>query len=68
MKAKRKPMETLSLGDVGVSDDDRRVKYSNFQLPPEKPEGKKFDAMDDAAAAGVVADVVKLLREEAKVI
>lgn len=68
MKAKRKPMQTFSLADVGVSDEDRRVKYSNFQLPPEKPAGKKFDAIDDAAAAGIVADVVKLLREEAKVI
>lgn len=68
MKAKRKPLAQHSLADVGVTDADVRVKYSNFQLPPEKPEGKKFDAMDEAAQAGVVADVVKLLREEAKVI
>lgn len=68
MKAKRKPLQQLSLGDVGVSDADRRVKYSNFQLPPEKPPGKKFDAMDDAAAEGVVKDVVQLLRNEAKAI
>ncbi|MFG1493181.1 electron transfer flavoprotein subunit beta/FixA family protein [Halobacteriovorax sp. GFR7] len=68
MKAKRKPLAQHSLSDVGVSADDRRVKYSGFQLPPEKPAGKKFDAMDEAAQAGVVAEVVKLLREEAKVI
>ncbi|EPZ50554.1 electron transfer flavoprotein domain protein [Bacteriovorax sp. BAL6_X] len=68
MKAKRKPLAQHSLSDVGVSTDDRRVKYSGFQLPPEKPAGKKFDAMDEAAQAGVVAEVVKLLREEAKVI
>lgn len=68
MKAKRKPLQQLTLADVGVSDDDRRVKYSNFELPPEKPAGKKFDAMDEAAAAGVVAEVVGLLRNEAKVI
>ncbi len=68
MKAKRKPLAQHSLSDVGVTADDRRVKYSGFQLPPEKPAGKKFDAMDEAAQAGVVADVVKLLREEAKVI
>ncbi len=68
MKAKRKPLQQLSLGDVGVSADDRRIKYSNFQLPPEKPPGKKFDAMDEANQASVVAEVVGLLRNEAKVI
>ncbi len=68
MKAKKKPLTTLSLSDVGVSDGDRKLKFSNFQLPPEKPPGKKFDAMDEAAAAGVVSEVVGLLRTEAKVI
>ncbi|MEE2670449.1 MAG: electron transfer flavoprotein subunit beta/FixA family protein [Bdellovibrionota bacterium] len=68
MKAKRKPMQQLTLADVGVSADDRRVNYSNFSLPPEKPPGKKFDAMDEAQQASVVAEVVGLLRTEAKVI
>jgi electron transfer flavoprotein beta subunit len=68
MKAKRKPLQNLSLADVGVSADDRRVKYSNFQLPPEKPPGKKYDAMDEGKQAEVVAEVVQLLRNEAKVI
>lgn len=68
MKAKKKPMTQLSLGDVGVSDADRRVKYSQFKLPPEKPAGKKFDATDSAKQQEVVAQVVGLLRTEAKVI
>lgn len=68
MKAKRKPLAQHSLADVGVADSDRRVKYSNFQLPPEKPPGKKFDAMDEANQASVVAEVVGLLRTEAKAI
>lgn len=68
MKAKKKPLQNLSLADVGVSADDRRLKYSNFQLPPEKPPGKKFDAMDEAKQAEIVAEVVQLLRNEAKVI
>ncbi len=68
MKAKKKPLQQLSLGDVGVSADDRRIKYSNFQLPPEKPPGKKFDAMDETNQASIVAEVVGLLRNEAKVI
>ncbi len=68
MKAKKKPLTTLSLADVGVSDADQKVKYSNFQLPPEKPPGKKYEAMDDGAIGGVVKEVVGLLRTEAKVI
>ena len=68
MKAKRKPMQQLTLADVGVSADDRRVKYSDFKLPPEKPPGKKFDAMDEAEQQKVVSEVVGLLRSEAKVI
>ncbi len=61
-------MQQLSLSDVGVSEDDRRVKYSDFQLPPEKPPGKKFDAMDESKQKEVVQEVVKLLRDEAKVL
>lgn len=68
MKAKKKPLTQLSLGDVGVSDADQRVKYSNFQLPPEKPPGKKFEAMEEAQQGKVVSEVVQLLRSEAKVI
>lgn len=68
MKAKKKPMVQLSLSDVGVSEGDRRVKYSDFRLPPEKPAGKKFDATDAAKQKEVVAQVIGLLRTEAKVI
>ncbi|MCB9094824.1 MAG: electron transfer flavoprotein subunit beta/FixA family protein [Halobacteriovoraceae bacterium] len=68
MKAKKKPLTQLSLGDVSVSEEDRRVKYSDYKLPPEKPAGKKFEAMDEAQAPGVVKEVVGLLRNEAKVI
>jgi electron transfer flavoprotein beta subunit len=68
MKAKKKPLAQHSLGDVGVSESDRRVKYSNFQLPPEKPPGKKFDATDPAKQQEIVSQVVGLLRTEAKAI
>ncbi len=68
MKAKKKPLAQHSLADVGVSDADRRVKYSQFRLPPEKPPGKKFDATDPAKQKDVVAQVVGLLRSEAKAI
>lgn len=68
MKAKKKPLTTLSLADAGVTDADKRLKYSNFSLPPEKPPGKKYDATDAAKQAAVVKEVVGLLRTEAKVI
>jgi electron transfer flavoprotein beta subunit len=68
MKAKKKPMAQHSLADVGVSEADRRVKYSQFKLPPEKPAGKKFDATDSAKQNEIVGQVVGLLRTEAKVI
>ena len=68
MRAKKKPLATYSLSDVGVSDSDKRIAYSKFQLPPEKPPGKKFDATDQTSQAEVVKEVVKLLRTDAKVI
>lgn len=67
MKAKKRPLEKWSLADVGVSDADTRIKYSNFRLPPEKPAGKKFEATDDKKVQ-VVKEVIQLLRNEAKVI
>jgi electron transfer flavoprotein beta subunit len=68
MKAKKKPMAQHSLADVGVSEADRRVKYSQFKLPPEKPVGKKFDATDAGKQNEIVSQVVGLLRTEAKVL
>ena len=68
MKAKKKPLTIISLADAGVTEADRRVKYSNFQLPPEKPPGKKYDATDATKMSGIIKDVVGLLRTEAKAI
>ncbi len=68
MKAKKKPLTTLSLSDAGVSDDDQRIKYTQFELPPEKPPGKTFDATDEGQQVSIVAEVVGLLRTEAKII
>ena len=68
MKAKKKPLQKFSLSDVDVSSEDRKIKYSNFQLPPEKPPGKKFDASDEGKQSDIVSEVVQLLRNEAKVI
>jgi electron transfer flavoprotein beta subunit len=68
MKAKKKPLATHTLADLGLSDGEQRVAYTNFRLPPEKPAGRKWDAMDEAKQKEVVKEVVGLLRTEAKVI
>ncbi len=68
MKAKKKHLAVHKLAAVGVTDADARLEYSSFQLPPEKPPGKKYDAMDAAKQPDVVKQVVGLLRSEAKVI
>ena len=68
MRAKKKPLAHYSLDDVGVSDSDKRVVYSKFRRPKEKPPGKKFDATDKANQADVVNKVVTLLRNDAKII
>ena len=68
MKAKKKPLQQWSLNDVGGGDSDTKVQYSGFRLPPEKPPGKKLDGTDETQQPDIVSQVVKLLREEAKVI
>jgi len=68
MKAKKKPFTQLSLSDVGVSDADRKIKYSNIHLPKEKAPGKKFDALDETKISSVVKNVSNLLKSEAKVL
>lgn len=67
MKAKKAPITTLSLGDVGA-DLEKRLIYSNFHLPQEKPPGKNFEATDEGEQKKIVSEVVNLLRTEAKVI
>ncbi len=64
MKAKKKTLQELSLSDLGLSNDAIKVKYSNFQLPAERPPVKMLSG--DAGAQAQT--LTKLLREEAKII
>ena len=68
MKAKKKPLVTYSLSDLGLSSSDEKTILRQLRLPPQKPAGKKFVAMEDGTQTNVVRDVIKLLKEEAKVI
>lgn len=66
MAAKTKPLKEVSVAQAGVADADLspKVVWSNYEMPAERKAGKIFK--DDPAAA--VKEVVRLLREEAKVI
>lgn len=68
MKAKKKPVKVLKAADVaGWSDATGKLggtRLHTFQPPPERPPGKLLDGEPDQAAK----ELVRLLREEAKVI
>jgi electron transfer flavoprotein beta subunit len=66
MAAKKIPIETKSVADLGLDENDvfnQRVTYVSLELPPEKSGGRKIDGTDPAAAA---KEILKYIREEAK--
>lgn len=66
MAAKKIPIDTKSVTDLGLSDADifnQRVTFVSLELPPEKSGGRKIDGSDPAAAA---KEILKFIREEAK--
>lgn len=64
MKAKKKEIKEIPLASLGVQGTDSKISYKGFELPAPRPAGKLIegDAKTQTAA------LVKLLREEAKVI
>jgi len=64
MKAKKKTIQELTLADVGVDANSVKVKYTNFELPSERPPVQMIsgDAQEQANK------LAELLRQEAKVI
>ena len=65
MKAKRKQLDVLSVADLGIETAACKSEIVGYQYPPEKPPGKLFK---DKPLEEMVAEVIRLLREEAKVI
>jgi electron transfer flavoprotein beta subunit len=69
MKAKKKPFDSKNPGDYGLDAGNLKSKFKvavkGYEYPPAKPAGKLFQGEDVAV---MVDKVVKLLREEAKVI
>jgi electron transfer flavoprotein beta subunit len=64
MKAKKIPIKKLTLADVGISTINNKIRTEKLYSLPEKPEGKVIE--DEPQAA--VKELVKLLKEEAKVL
>ena len=62
MMAKKKPIETLTAGDLGVELGAASVTINSHSPPAEKPPGQKFEGADS------VSTVVGKLRDEANVI
>jgi electron transfer flavoprotein beta subunit len=67
MAAKRKPVDTIAVADLGVEEDaDPFYAVRSLELPPPKSEGTIIQGEDDPA--GAAAKLVNLLRSEAKAI
>lgn len=66
MKAKKKPFQTLTLDDLGLSPDDvaPATKQTELSLPPERSAGRLLKG----EPAEVARELVALLRTESKVI
>ena len=62
MMAKKKTVEALTPGDLGVDLGESPVIVNSHSSPPDKPPGQKFEGV------GSVATVVQMLRDEANVI
>lgn len=64
MKAKKKPLKEYDLAGLGVDANHMKVTFTEFELPAEKPAVKMIEG-DPAVQA---KELVRLLREEAKVL
>ncbi len=64
MKAKKKPVKTINIEDLNLSDGDKKISFSDFEFPPKKPSIK----MVEGDVSQQCTQLVRLLREEAKVL
>jgi electron transfer flavoprotein beta subunit len=64
MKAKKIPINKVSLADAGIPEANAKIRTEKLFAPPEKPAGKIISGEPEDA----VKELVKLLKEEAKVL
>ena len=68
MKAKKKPITTRTLADLGLAgtlDSKVKVRVEGLEYPPKRPPGR---LLDGATVEDKVRELVRLLREEARVL
>jgi electron transfer flavoprotein beta subunit len=68
MQAKKKPIETKSVAELGLADEVKaavKVRPERMEYPPPRPPGK---VVDGATVQEKVRELVRLLRDEAKVL
>lgn len=65
MQAKKKPVDKLTLAELGVAaEDPQKVVWEALELPPARKDGRLIEGSPEEAAQ----ELARLLREEAKVI
>jgi electron transfer flavoprotein beta subunit len=64
MKAKKIPIKKFGLADLGIESGGAAIRTEKLYAPPEKPEGKIIEGEPEE----VVKELVKLLKDEAKVL
>ncbi len=71
MKAKKKPLATKTLADLGidaseVGPDARKIKLVSMEMPPEREPGRIIDG--DLDTDGKAKELVRILKEEIKIL
>ncbi|MCP4220316.1 MAG: electron transfer flavoprotein subunit beta/FixA family protein [bacterium] len=64
MKAKKVPIQKYSLEDAGIAEVNNKIKREKLYAPPEKPQGRIIEGEPEV----VVKELVKILREDVKVL
>lgn len=65
-RAEKTPLIRLTLEDVGVTQDDQRLRYSNIRLPEKKTNTQVFDTFDASSRDNVLDQLVTTLRQDIK--
>ena len=64
IKAKKKPIDTLSADDLGISEADRKTRLKNFELPPPKQPCRLIEG----SPAEQATELVRVLAEDIQAI
>ncbi len=65
MKAKKKPIQTVDFGSLGIDSGLAKVELIGYEAPPARPPGR---IIDGPTLDAKLDELVRLLKEEAKVV